>query len=72
LLVGVDSACAGDDFDDLVDDLFWGLGNVNADSGFVNLSFLQIVKLRGQQRRWHVLVSPGGDPCVDQVPFAAG
>src|SRR5665647_980461 len=72
LLIGMDSPSFGDDRNDLVDNLVRGHRNVDGHAGFVSLSSLEIVELRAQQRRWHVLVSPGCDPCVDQGHVTPG
>src|SRR5665811_425998 len=72
LLILMDGAAFGDHGHDGLDNLLGGLCDVDSQTGFVILPFLEIVQLGWQQRGRHVLVSPGRDPCVDQVNVTAG
>src|SRR5450756_335370 len=72
LLILMDGAAFGDHGHDGLDNLLGGLCDVDSQTGFVILPFLEILQLRWQQGGRHVLMASGHDPFVDQTNVAAG
>src|SRR5665647_1136566 len=72
LLILMDGGSFGDHGHDALDNLLGGFCDVDSQTGFVILPFLEILQLRWQQGGRHVLVASGHDPFVDQADVAAG
>src|SRR5450756_2383174 len=72
LLILMDGAAFGDHGHDGLDNLLGGLCDVDSQTGFVILPFLEILQLRWQQGGRHVLMASGHDPFVDQANVTAG